>query len=158
MGARPASADLQAGLLLHAVCRLRSLTLTLTLTLVLTLTLTLTFKQAYCCTQFAVSAARIRLRSHLFWRSLLADLLDPEVPEVCKISGHMLELFWGYLLGEPADFKCRDDLWGHRGPPPHADPVSASPTAPQAAQPRARPRRRGRGHPHRGKQHAESAQ
>ena len=63
-----------------------------------------TFKQAYCCTQFAVSAARIRLRSHLFWRSLLADLLDPEVPEVCKISGHMLELFWGYLLGEPAHF------------------------------------------------------
>ena len=37
------------------------------------------FKQAYCCTQFAVSSARIRLRSHLFWRSLLADLLDPEV-------------------------------------------------------------------------------
>ena len=32
----------------------------------------------------------------------------------------MLELLWGYLLGEPADFECRDDLWGHRGPPPHA--------------------------------------
>ena len=39
--------------------------------------------------------------------------------EVCKLSGHMLELFWGYLLGEPADFQCRRDLWGHRGPPPH---------------------------------------
>ena len=39
---------------------------------------------------------------------------------MCKISGHMLELLWGYLLGEPADFECRDDLWGHRGPPPHA--------------------------------------
>lgn len=78
-----------------------------------------TFKEAYCCTQFAVSAARIRRRSHLFWRSLLADLLDPEMPAVCKLSGHMLELFWGYLLGEPADFQCRRDLWGHRGPPPH---------------------------------------
>ena len=24
------------------------------------------------------------------------------MPEVCKISGHMLELLWGYMLGEPA--------------------------------------------------------
>jgi hypothetical protein len=95
LGARPATTNLQAGLLLLLVRRLRlstltltltltptltpTLTLTLTLTLILTLTLTLTLKQAYCCTQFAVSAARIRLRSHLFWRSLLADLLDPEV-------------------------------------------------------------------------------
>ena len=97
LGARPATTNLQAGLLLLLVRRLRlstltltltltptltptlTLTLTLTLILTLTLTLTLTLKQAYCCTQFAVSAARIRLRSHLFWRSLLADLLDPEV-------------------------------------------------------------------------------
>ena len=40
---------------------------------------------------------------------------------MCKLSGHMFELLWGYLLGEPADFKCRGDNWGHRGPPPHAN-------------------------------------
>ena len=45
-----------------------------------------TFGEAYCCTQFAVSAARIRRRSHAFWRALLADLLDGEVPAVCKLS------------------------------------------------------------------------
>jgi len=31
----------------------------------------------YCCTQFLVSADRIRARPHAFWRGLLADLLDP---------------------------------------------------------------------------------
>ena len=58
-----------------------------------------------------------------------ADPTYLQVPEVCKISGHMLELFWGYLLGEPADFECRTDLWGHRGPPPHGG--SEGPTAAQ---------------------------
>ena len=60
------------------------------------------------------------------------------MPEVCKISGHMLELFWGYLLGEPADFQCREDLWGHRGPPPHGD--TSSSLGPTAAQPHAQRR------------------
>jgi len=73
---------------------------------------------AYCCTQFIVSADRIRRRSHAFWRGLLADLLDQQVPNVCKVSGHMLELTWGYLLGEPGNFTCRKDGWGYCGVQP----------------------------------------
>ncbi|KAL1526339.1 hypothetical protein AB1Y20_015053 [Prymnesium parvum] len=72
-------------------------------------------REAYCCTQFIVSRDRIRARPHSFWRALLADLLDERVPEVCKISGHTLEMMWAYLLGEPADFKCREDGWGAEG-------------------------------------------
>lgn len=72
-------------------------------------------KEAYCCTQFMVSRDRIRARPHSFWRTMLADLLDDRVPETCKISGHSLEVIWGYLLGEPADFKCRSDGWGAEG-------------------------------------------
>ena len=72
-------------------------------------------KESYCCTQFLVSADRIRARPHAFWRRLLADLLDPAVPAVCKVSGHVLELTWGYLLGEPSNATCRKDGWGARG-------------------------------------------
>lgn len=73
-------------------------------------------KESYCCTQFLVSADRIRSRPHAFWRRLLADLLDPVVPPVCKVSGHLLELTWGYLLGEPPNATCRTDGWGAAGP------------------------------------------
>ena len=69
-------------------------------------------KESYCCTQFLVSADRIRSRPHAFWRRLLADLLDPATPQVCKVSGHVLELTWGYLLGEPANATCRKDGYG----------------------------------------------
>ena len=72
-------------------------------------------KESYCCTQFLVSADRIRSRPLSFWRRLLADLLDPAVPPVCKVSGHLLELTWGYLLGEPANATCRRDGWGADG-------------------------------------------
>ena len=72
-------------------------------------------KESYCCTQFLVSADRIRSRPHSFWRKLLADLLDPKVPQVCKVSGHVLELTWGYLLGEPPNATCRKDGWGASG-------------------------------------------
>ena len=72
-------------------------------------------KESYCCTQFVVSADRIRARPHAFWRHLLADLLDPAVPQVCKVSGHVLELTWGLLLGEPANATCRRDGWGATG-------------------------------------------
>ena len=71
-------------------------------------------KESYCCTQFLISADRIRARPHGFWRRLLADLLDPRVPQVCKVSGHVLELTWGYLLGEPSNATCRRDGWGGR--------------------------------------------
>ena len=73
-------------------------------------------KESYCCTQFLVSADRIRKRPHEFWRRLLADLLDPAVPQVCKVSGHVLELTWGYLLGEPANATCRRDGYGAAHP------------------------------------------
>lgn len=66
-------------------------------------------RESYCCTQFIVSADRIRRRPLAFWRQLLADLLDATVPKVCKLSGHVLELTWGYLLGEPANATCRRD-------------------------------------------------
>ena len=79
-------------------------------------------KEAYCCTQFIVSADRIRRRPLSFWRQLLADLLDQAVPPVCKISGHVLELTWGYLLGEPANAECRKDGWGAAGRPRGAAP------------------------------------
>ena len=69
-------------------------------------------RESYCCTQFLISADRIRARPHSFWRRLLADLLDPAVPQVCKVSGHVLELTWGYLLGEPNNATCRRDGWG----------------------------------------------
>ena len=72
-------------------------------------------KESYCCTQFLVSADRIRSRPHSFWRKLLADLLDQKVPQVCKVSGHVLELTWGYLLGEPPNATCRKDGWGASG-------------------------------------------
>ena len=68
--------------------------------------------ESYCCTQFVVSADRIRARPHAFWRHLLADLLDPKVPQTCKVSGHVLELTWGFLLGEPINATCRKDGWG----------------------------------------------
>jgi hypothetical protein len=42
-------------------------------------------RESYCCTQFLVSRDRIRTRPHAFWRRLLADLLDPSVPHVCKV-------------------------------------------------------------------------
>ena len=71
---------------------------------------------AYCCTQFLVSRDRIRRHSHQFYRELLADLLDEQVPIACKISGHFLEYTWGFLLGEPANFTCRGDGWGYKGP------------------------------------------
>ncbi|KOO24810.1 hypothetical protein Ctob_006557 [Chrysochromulina tobinii] len=79
-------------------------------------------KEAYCCTQFIVSADRIRRRPLSFWRQLLADLLDGEVPPVCKVSGHVLELTWGYMLGEPPDAMCRTDGWGHAGAPGEPTP------------------------------------
>jgi len=79
-------------------------------------------KEAYCCTQFIVSADRIRRRPLRFWRQLLADLLDGEVPPVCKVSGHVLELTWGYMLGEPPDAMCRTDGWGHAGAPGEPTP------------------------------------
>jgi len=69
----------------------------------------------YCCTQFLVSRDRIRARPHAFWRKLLADLLDEGTPDVCKLSGHTLELTWGYILGEPSNFTCRKDGWGVSG-------------------------------------------
>ena len=69
-------------------------------------------REAYCCTQFIVSADRIRRRPLSFWRRLLADLLDTGTPPVCKVSGHVLELTWGYMLGEPANATCRTDGWG----------------------------------------------
>ncbi len=65
--------------------------------------------------QFIVSRERIRARPHAFWRSLLADLLDARVPAVCKLSGHVLELMWGYLLGEPPNATCAKDGWGAAG-------------------------------------------
>ena len=68
--------------------------------------------ESYCCTQFIVSADRIRARPLKFWRTLLADLLDSTVPPVCKVSGHLLELTWGYMLGEPSTATCRKDGWG----------------------------------------------
>jgi len=70
----------------------------------------------YCCTQFLVSADRIRARPHSFWRRLLADLLDEATPAVCKPSGHLLELVWGYLLGEPANFTCSRSGGGSQFP------------------------------------------
>lgn len=42
--------------------------------------------------------------------SVLAD-----TPDVCKVSGHLLEFTWGYLLGEPSNFTCRKDGWGVGG-------------------------------------------
>ena len=72
-------------------------------------------REAYCCTQFLVSADRIRKRPLAFWRRLLADLLDLSVPQVCKVSGHVLEMTWGYLLGEPADATCKKSGWGEAG-------------------------------------------
>ena len=72
-------------------------------------------QESYCCTQFVVSADRIRSRPLSFWRQLLADLLDGDVPAVCKVSGHVLELTWGFLLGEPPSARCRRDGWGHTG-------------------------------------------
>ena len=68
-----------------------------------------------CCAQFVVSADRIRARPHAFWRRLLADLLDPAVPQVCKVSGHVLEMTWGWMLGEPPNATCRKDGWGAIG-------------------------------------------
>ena len=77
---------------------------------------------AYCCSQFVVSAARIRGRPLAFWRTLLAALLDVKrTPRLCVPSSHLLEIVWGVLLGEPAEAPCHEAGWG--APRLAADPA-----------------------------------
>ena len=75
----------------------------------------------------------------LFTPPASSSLILGQVPAVCKVSGHLLELVWGYLLGEPTNATCRRDGWGAAGPPPGA---SRSPRA-AARRPHAQPRRAG---------------
>jgi hypothetical protein len=46
------------------------------------------------------------------------DLTVQAVPQVCKVSGHVLELTWGYLLGEPPGATCKPTGWGEAGKRP----------------------------------------
>ena len=115
-------------------------------------------KESYCCTQFVVSADRIRARPHAFWRHLLADLLDPAVPQVCKVSGHVLELTWGLLLGEPANAPAaatvgarratasppREPLTSHRKRPSRAPPSQGRKQMRPCERPTGSPRRKKR--------------
>ena len=72
----------------------------------------LALRETQCCAQFLVSRDRIQARPRVFWESLLEDLLDASVPQSCKLSEHVLELSWAWLLGEPIDTNCTEDGWG----------------------------------------------
>eukprot|EP00965_Chrysotila_dentata_P194023 6176107-Pleurochrysis_carterae.AAC.4 len=45
-----------------------------------------------------------------------SELLDDDLPRSCKVSEHILEMTWAWLLGEPLNASCRPDGWGAHVP------------------------------------------
>ena len=71
---------------------------------------------SYCCVQLIVSRDLIRRRPRAMWESLLQELLDERSPRTCKISEHMLELSWAWLLGAQPQVEADcAERWGEGG-------------------------------------------